>query len=123
MWRYAKLRRAIATLAASADEQHAWLEEIFAPVTKGLSAWGYGNDELALELNDIYLAARLMVEEHEISEAQAEAPRALDAFLEKWSGKENADFWVREALWADPRWEEARQLARIALAEFPPEPV
>ena len=56
----------------------------------------------------------------EISAVQAEAARAVDAFLEKWSGEENADFWVREALWTDPRWEEVRRLARIALIAFPP---
>jgi hypothetical protein len=82
---------------------------------------GYGNDELALELGDILPAAGHMQEWGEISDAEVAAVKPLDRLLTKWSGSANSDFWRREALWTDERWEEVRRLAREALAFLPDE--
>ncbi|WP_324750294.1 hypothetical protein SH591_01990 [Sphingomonas sp. LY54] len=90
-------------------------------MSKDGSGIGYGNDELALELNDIFLAAGHMREWGEISDAEVAAVKPLDDLLEKWSGEANSDFWQREALWTDPRWKEVRKCASQALAALPDE--
>ncbi|HYJ82488.1 MAG TPA: hypothetical protein VEW26_06560 [Allosphingosinicella sp.] len=119
--RYQQLRQAIANLAAPAEEQAAYLDRIFEPLTGGGSAAGYGNDELALELDDIYGAAGHMLEYGEITPAEIEAARPLNELLLHWSGQRNADFWTREALFGDPRWDEVRGCASRCLASFPDE--
>ncbi|NIJ65082.1 hypothetical protein FHR20_002044 [Sphingomonas leidyi] len=118
---YQYLRQAVAHLAAGADTQHAHLESILGHLTPDGDASGYGNDELALELDDFYHAANHMHEWGEISREEIEAIRPLDAMLRTLSGKAHADFWRREALWSDPRWEQVRALARRALAQLPDE--
>lgn len=82
---------------------------------------GYGNDELALELDGIFCAAGHMREWREISDPEVAAVKPLACLLEKWSGPENTDFWRREALWKDERWEEVRACAKRALASLPDE--
>jgi hypothetical protein len=119
--RYQQLRQTIANLAAPAEEQAAYLDSIFEPVAGGGSAAGHGNDELALELEDIYCAVSHMLEHGEIGEAEIEAAKPLNELLLHWSGRHNADFWSRDALFADPRWEEVRGCARRVLAAFPDE--
>jgi hypothetical protein len=110
--RYEQLRQAIADLAAPAADQDA-----------RLCGWGldarYGNDELALTFGGIFLAANDMFDQGELSESQRRASAPLDALLQRWSGQENADFWERQALWTDPRWEEVRMCALEVLASFP----
>lgn len=119
--RYQQLRQAIGLLAQSADEQHAWLESLLGDLTPDAGASAYGSDELALAFGDIFMAAGDMLERGEISRAEIDAARPLDALLDAWSGTENADFWRREALWTDPRWEQVRESARGALSAFPDE--
>lgn len=119
--RYQQLRQAIANLAAPAERQAAYLDGIFEPLAGGGSAAGYGNDELALEFEDIHGAVGHMLEHGEITPAEIEAAKPLDELLLRWSGQDNADFWAREALFADPRWEEVRECASRCLAAFPDE--
>ena len=119
--RYQQLRQAIVRLQSSADEQHAYLESILAHLTPGGDATDYGNDELALEFGDIYLAARHMRETGEITQQEIDAAKPLSELLDQWSGEQNGDFWRREALWRDPRWEQVRQCARQVLSVFPDE--
>ncbi len=119
--RYQQLRRAVANLAAPAQDQIRHLDEGFASLTGGGSAAAYGNDELALELDDIFHAAGDMIAHGELSEAEKEAIRPVDELLRKWSGQENSDFWRREALFNDPRWAEVRACAARALAHLPDE--
>ena len=119
--RYQQLRQAVINLAAPAEEQVRYLDDSFAAITGRGSAAGYGNDELALELGDIFLAADDMIEHGELSHAEKEAVRPLDALLAGWSGRENADFWRREALFEDVRWAEVRACAAQALSRLPDE--
>jgi hypothetical protein len=117
--RYQRLRQTVANLAAPAEEQVRYLDLIFVPITGGGSAEGYGNDELALEFDDQFGCADHMIELGELTEDQKEALGPLDALLDRWSGRHNADFWRREALFGDPRWEEVRACAERALASLP----
>lgn len=119
--RYQMLRQTVARLTEGADAQHAYLESILGHLTPDGDASRYGNDELALELDDIYRAAGHMHEWGEISPEEIEAVRPLDAMLLALSGETHADFWRREALWSDPRWAEIRVLAQRALAQLPDE--
>ena len=120
--RYKMHREVIANLAAPAEMQDAHLLSISGQLPPD-EARTYCIDELALELEDAFTFGpiRQMLERGEIEQEQIDAVLPLDAFLEKWSGEENADFWARDALYTDPRWEEARVLARSALAPFPDE--
>lgn len=119
--RYQQLRCSIANLAASADAQAAYLDRLHSPLTGGASAAGYGNDELGLEFGDIYCAVGHMLEYGEITQKEIDAAKPLDSLLERWSGKANADFWTREALFTDPRWHEVRHCAQKVLEAFPDE--
>jgi hypothetical protein len=120
-FRYQQLRRSIANLAAPADAQVAYLDRLLSPLTGGGSAADYGNDELALEFDGFYCAVGHMREDGEITQKTIEAAKPLDALLERWSGQANADFWTRDALFTDPRWEEVRQCARKVLEAYPDE--
>ena len=119
--RYQQLRQAVATLAAPAEEQVRYLNKIFTSVTSGGSAAGYGNDELALELDDFLLAADDMVEHGELTQGEKQAVQQIDLLLTRWSSEENADFWRRDALFHDPRWVEIRSCAARILARLPDE--
>lgn len=119
--RFQNLRQAVANLSAPAEKQVHYLERLFMPLTGGNGTEGYGNDELALELQDIFLTASDMISHGELTEVEREAVRPLDELLEKWSGKQNSDFWRREALFHDARWEEVRSIASCALAQLPDE--
>jgi len=119
--RYQLLRQAVANLAAPAEEQVRYLDKIHKPLTGGGSAAGYGNDELALELDDIFHAAGDMIDHGQLTEPEKDAIRPLDELLLKWSGPNNAEFWAREALFHDPRWSEVRACAAKALERLPDE--
>lgn len=111
-WRYDTLRDCIAVLASSADEQDMYLRRSGFPPE-------YGNDELALELEDIFLAAGDMISCGELTEVQREAVKPLDRKLAELSGQYHSEFWQRVALWDDERWQAVRALAAEALTEFP----
>lgn len=119
--RYQQLRQAIARLGSTANEQHAYLESILGHLTPDGDARAYGNDELALEFEDIYVAAGHMRYWGEITQDEIDAAKPLEELLLKWSGRHNADFWRRDALWTDPRWEEVRERARKVLSAYPDE--
>ena len=119
--RYQQLRQSVATLAEPAGEQALYLDLLHAPLTGGGSAIDYGNDELALELGETFIVANDLIEHGELTEAEAAAIRPLDELLTKWSGRENADFWRREALFDDRHWTKIRILAAQALTHLPDE--
>lgn len=95
------LKFAVQMLAAPPEEQQRWLTAQRLPV-----------DELALQLDD-----HVNGFPEEWWERQGFAPevrsrfRALDAALEKMSGKENRVRWTSAALYEDPCWVEVRAIA------------
>jgi hypothetical protein len=119
--RYQQLRQAVAILASPAEEQVRYLDELSKSLNGGRSAAGYGNDELALELDGIFAAANDMIEHSELTRGEKEAIRPIDLLLTQWSGHKNADFWRRAALFYDPRWAEVRVCAARSLARLPDE--
>ena len=119
--RYQQLRQAVARLAATPEEQVAYLDSILGAFTPNGDASGYGNDELAFELEAIFEASADMIYHGELTELEKACVEPLDALLEKWSGEENAEFWARSALFSDPRWQEARNIAGEALSQLPDE--
>ncbi len=119
--RYEQLREAVRYLAAPAPEQIAHLDELLRPVIRGRPAAAYGNDELALSLNDLFFASQDMIAHGELSDAEATAIRPLDDALTAMSGERNASFWRREALFEDERWNGIRTIAASVLARLPEE--
>lgn len=117
--RYEQLRLAVIYLAAPAAEQIAHLDDLMSPLTGGGSAAAYGNDELALSLDDLFFASNDMISHGELTTAEAAAIRPLDELLTELSGKQNASFWRRESLNSDERWNNVRSLAAEALAQLP----
>lgn len=119
--RYTLLREAVANLAAPANAQAAYLDRIFSGLTRGQSADAYGNDELALEFEDCFIAVGHMLHYGEIKTSEIDALQSLDDMLSRWSGEKHRDFWARTALFADPRWEAIRLRASEVLALLPDE--
>ncbi len=109
------LRDRVARLAADAQTQSDWLTDIFSPVFDE-AASQTGNDELALDFSD---SLEFVLDNNWLSPSQADALRALDAYLETISGQENWEAWTREALFTDQRWIEVRKLAQAALNTMP----
>jgi hypothetical protein len=102
-WVDSNLLEAVKRLAAPADEQEAWL--------RASGTWP-SLDELALELDDVFEAARAL------GNAPPEyfaAVAGLDALLSEMSGQKNARLWNGPALGL-PEWQRVRELARLALA-------
>lgn len=121
MTRYNNLRHSIEILASSAEVQVEWLDSFFSDLTGGESAIGYGNDELVLVFEDIYVACTHMRECGEITEAEIGAARTIDELLDRLDASKDKSFWRREALLADPRWDQIRDCAAKALARLPDE--
>lgn len=119
--RYLYLRETVATLALSPEKQVAHLDSTLGHLTENGDATCYGNDELAMEFGDILLAATDMIQCGELRAQELEAMMPLDSLLRKWSGEENIDFWIRSALFDDPRWDEVRAVAKRALDQLPKE--
>ncbi len=109
--RHQQLRQTIANLAAPAETQKAHLQALFG----GDIGPEFCVDELAFEFGDYYSAAHHMMARGEITQAEFNAVKPVDALLARWSGKANADFWTVRALFSDPHWEEVRVCARQAL--------
>jgi hypothetical protein len=99
-----QLRETIAILAASAEEQLAYVENLGLPV-----------DELHGELADaeVSFLPRLM-ENNLIDEAVKHEIRALLAIME---GMPDADLWQPESL-SMPEWDVVRRRAAVALASL-----
>jgi hypothetical protein len=119
--RYTFLREAVANLAAPAEAQVSHLDGTFSGLTGGKSADGYGNDELALEFEDGFIAVSHMLRFGEITQVDIDALQTLNDMLIRWSGSAHGDFWVREALFKDPRWQAIRLRAAEVLSLLPDE--
>lgn len=116
--RYQQLRAAVANLAAPADLQVAYLDELFIPCTGGGSAEGYGNIELVEEFYDIFLALNHMLECEEIKQSEVDAILLLDAILSSICADQDDLLWTREALFTDERWKQIRINASGVLKEL-----
>ena len=109
--RYMTLRRAIANLAAAPDAQVAYLD--------GLGIAAYGNDELALEFDDIFPVTEHMRRHGEIRQSEIDAIRPLAEMLDFTFNYSDASFWERAALYTDQRWSLIRRCAAKALLDLP----
>lgn len=115
------LRETVARLAARPDAQVSYLDVIFAEMTGGESAAAYGNDELALEFEDIFPAAEHMLEYREITQAEIDAIQPLADILDLFCREADDFFWQRDALYSDERWRKLRYCADKALQHLPDE--
>jgi hypothetical protein len=111
----------IANLAAGPEEQADYLDRIFVHCTGGGSAAAYGNDELALELDDILLATDHMIEFGELSADELATIRELSEHFDAFWKPKDPSFWTREALFDDRRWQGVRDLAARVLRRLPDE--
>ncbi len=111
----------MANLAAPADLQVAYLDEIFVLCTGGGSAAGYGNVELVEEFYDIFLARNHMLEYEEIKSSEIAATVQLDEFLSLICAEQDDELWARDALFIDDRWKQIRSQAWEVLKELPDE--
>lgn len=119
--RYTMLREAVANLAAPAEAQVSYLDSSFSGLTGGKSAEVYGNDEIALEFDDSFMALGDMLYHGEVIQEEVDALRTLEKMLSRWSGSAHRDFWARRALFEDPRWQAIRLRASEVLALLPDE--
>ena len=115
---YTNSKGSIERLTWTAEQQVAYLDSILGHMTEAEDASGYGNDELALELEDNLFILPNLLNAGLIQMETVDSIKPLDIFLDENSGQENADFWARDALHHDERWNEVRRLARTALAAF-----
>lgn len=100
-----QLRSEIELIAAPAADQERWLID-----------HKYPADEMALQLDDSILTFLPRLRHEGLMPARLDAAlRALDAHFESFSGSSNAVRWTEEALYHDPAWAQARQLARPIL--------
>jgi len=95
---YTDLRDVVVRLTSPADAQCAYLDRLFANMSGGWSPSSYGNDELALEFEDSFVAVDYMLDHGKILPSQIEALSSLDQLLGAMSGEENKDVWKRQAL-------------------------
>lgn len=121
MTRYTNLRQSIKILASSAEIQIEWLDWFFGDLTGQGSAEGYGNEELLLGFDDIYVACAHMFECGEITEAEIDASATIDELLNFLDPSKDDSFWRRESLFTDPRWDQIRDCSAKALTCLPDE--
>jgi hypothetical protein len=98
------LHAVLARLAASSDEQLAYLRQLGA---------GDSADELALELADLTPLLPRLVGERQVSRRQADAIQLVDGKLAAMG--DTPGLWRSAALREDPAWAEVRRLAAAAL--------
>ncbi len=102
------LRDSVEQLASPADSQVDYLRTLF----KG---GPFAIDELALELDDVYAAAKPF-----LSEIAVAALERLDRQLNEMSGTTNSELWTEEGLRLAPQWATVRELAAEANAALGP---
>jgi len=121
MTRYTMLRETVAHLAAEPDAQARYLDDSFVDLTGGGSAADYGNNELVLEFDDIFVATEHMLEHGEITRTEIDSIRPLADMLEIFCKEADDSFWQREALYSDQRWNQLRRCATDILPQLPDE--
>ncbi|MEM8723927.1 MAG: hypothetical protein AAGE86_00250 [Pseudomonadota bacterium] len=114
---YISLRDGVELLAAPANEQVERLDHWFREITGGGSAEAYGNYELLAGYCEDVIAMSYLVQIGQVTNTEADAMLRLDTFIGETIKDE--DFYERDALFSDPRWEGIRIAAREVLAELP----
>jgi len=104
---------ALGHLADPADRQLVYLQGLFG---RSVLPADFNVDELALELNDVALAAHLAVAAGGMTAEAASAVARVDEALAAISGTANAPLWTVTALFDALEWERIRGLAAAALA-------
>ena len=105
----AQFLRSLAVLAMDAQGQLEWLRSL------GLGEPGIA-DEVALEFDDGHRLMWAFVGYGWLPEEAREPIDAIDLLLDAMSDPElKGNVWDVESLGTDPRWEQARGLARTAL--------
>ncbi|WP_157521644.1 hypothetical protein [Herbidospora cretacea] len=105
-----RLAETLVMLAASADEQVAWVDR---------HRWS--EDELALDFDWANGWVPWSVDERSpglLSPVIHELLKRIDDRLAEMSGEPNADKWTPEGLATDPGWAEVRHLSGRALTEI-----
>jgi hypothetical protein len=105
-----RLAETLVMLAASADEQVAWVDR---------HRWS--EDELALDFDWANGWVPWSVDERSpdlLSPVLHELLQRIDGRLAEMSGQANADKWTPEGLATDPGWTEVRHLSGQALTEI-----
>lgn len=74
-------------------------------------------DELALDFDECR-GAYLARHDKDLTREQRESIDDLDRFLEQLSREETRDFWTDDAIRTDPRWLQARNLAKRVIDAF-----
>jgi hypothetical protein len=100
-----RLIAAVTILAASPAEQERFLRNLGVTLA----------DDLALDFDAVYAAARPVAEEVGIDSVAVAALDELDRQLQSMGGRANAKDWEMEALSTAPAWREVRRLAKAAL--------
>lgn len=115
---YLALRDGVSLLAAPAEAQVAWLDDIFRDMTNGGSAEGFGNYELLANYCEDMVAIGHQVSVGQVAPTEEKAFRRLDEFIGSVP-KDDEAIWLRESLFADQRWEEISRVALEVLATLP----
>ena len=107
--------KALGHLAEPADRQVRHLERVFgrSPLPADFNV-----DELALEFNDVALAAHLAVKVGTMTADAAAALADVDDALTDMSGTAKALLWTVGAIFDTAEWVEIRRLAAAALAKL-----
>ena len=105
-WRTELLDKSLGTLSSTAEAQLEYLRKIELPELI---------DELALEFDDMAVAAGDMLQRHEIVEDQYRSVKSLQDLLKRMSSQSNAKLWTSEVLASAQEWETVRKMASECL--------
>ena len=100
--------RAVGVLAASAEQQCAWLDSL-------VPAAAWSADELAMEFDDGFRLSEQWIRAGWLPEQSRVPMAALDEKLGAMSGPENGELWTRTALATHDAWQRVRVLATDVL--------
>jgi hypothetical protein len=110
-----RLKSSVQILSSSIEKQIKFLNDFgnLGPYSKNLENvpddWNI--DELGLQFGDVEILVPGMLKRQELTEEQAERAAEVGKMLQRWSGRDNKEFWTIGALKSDPRWEQVRDAA------------
>jgi hypothetical protein len=105
----ARLATAVQHLAADADAQQAYLQNLGTPDSA---------DELALEFDDLYRPLLSRIDEFDVPPLVAEKLAQLDSRLREMSGPEQFELWTPAALRTAEAWRMVRASAADVLVDL-----